>query len=196
MKKLVALLAVAAIACGLAQTTFADTSSVVSEFVAKAKSASDSELGSIAAQLAGKIDKLGPLLQSNPSFKTKLDSTLKSLTGGMDSDALGSAFDLAKSAKLTPEQTGLVKEVGNLTSAYVVQKNFASLEGAKGDVSALVSSLREGKLTSAVVPLKNISGNAHLTDGQKQLISKVADKYAPGWKKAGDALKKIPGFGN
>ena len=120
-----------------------------------------------------------------------------SLTGGHDSAALTSAFDLVKGAKPTPEQLGLAKQIGNLTSAYVVQKNFASLEGAQSDVANIVSSLRSGKVTAAIPSIKNVATSAHLTDGQKQLITTIADKYAPGWKKAGeaaDAIKKLPGF--
>ena len=120
-------------------------------------------------------------------------------TGGQDSDALTSAFKLASDAKLTPEQLGLAKQVGNLASAYVVQKNFASLTGAQGDVGTIVSSLRGGNVTTAIPAIKNVAGNAHLTDPQKKLITTVADKYAPGWQKAKgamDSIKKLPGLGN
>lgn len=102
-----------------------------------------------------------------------------------------------KSAKPTPEELGLAKEVGNLASAFVVQRNFASLEGAQGDVAAIVNSLRKGELVAVVPPLKNVAGNTHLTDGQKKLIGVVTDKYAPGWQKAKgalDSIKKLPGF--
>jgi hypothetical protein len=78
-----------------------------------------------------------------------------------------------------------------------VQKNFATLEGSQSDVATLVSSLREGKLTAAIAPLKNVAGNTHLTDGQKDLVKTVANKYAPGLGKAAgavDAIKKLPGF--
>lgn len=198
MKKLFALLAVAAW-CGLqpdaqAQT---DSASIATNFVTAAKSAGDSQLGDIATQLTGKVAKLESLLGTNSIIKEKLDSTLKSLTGGQDSAALTSAFDLVKGAKPTPEQLGLAKQVGNLASAFVVQKNFSSLEGAQGDVASIVSSLRAGKVTEAVPAIKNVATNAKLTDTQKQLITTIADKYAPGWKKAGeavDAIKKLPGF--
>jgi hypothetical protein len=91
----------------------------------------------------------------------------------------------------------VARQVGNLASAYVVQKNFASLDGAQGDVASIVSSLRDGQITTAIPAIKNVATNAHLTDDQKTLITKIADQYAPGWKKAGavlDGLKKLPGF--
>jgi len=194
MKKLFAILAVTAVACGMNQTAFAQADAgLVAKFLDTAKAAKDNQLGSIASELTGKIQSLG----ANAAIKGTLDNTLKSLTGGKDSAALLSAFDLVKAAKLTPDQLGLAKQVGNLASAYVVQKNFATLEGSQSDVATIVSSLRSGKLTAAVAPLKNVAGNIHLTDGQKQLITTVANKYAPGWQKAKgamDAVKKLPGF--
>jgi len=195
MKKLVSSLAVAAMICGVHQTAVAQVDAgLVSSFLDSAKSVSDSQLGTIASELTGKIQSLST---ANEALKGPLEGTLKSLTGGMDSEALNSAFNLVKAAKLTPEQVGLAKEVGNLTSAYVVQKNFASLDGAQGDVATVVNSLRQGKITEAIPAIKNVAGNAHLTDGQKQLITTVANKYAPGWEKAkgaADSLKKLPGF--
>ncbi|MDR3457932.1 MAG: hypothetical protein P4N60_10835 [Verrucomicrobiae bacterium] len=198
MKKLFVLFTAAAIVCGANQAAFAQADAgLIAKFVDTAKSAKDGQLGVIASELTGKMQSLGASLGANDAIKAKLDTTLKSLTGGKDSAALESAFDLVKAAKLTPDQLGLAKQVGNLASAYVVQKNFATLEGAQGDVGTIVSSLRAGKLTACISPLKNVAANTHMTDGQKQLIGTVADKYAPGWrtaKGAVDAIKKLPGF--
>ena len=193
-----AVVTAAALLGGLNSTAFAQADAgLVAGFLGQAKSASDSQLGAIASELTGKIQSLGAALGGNAAVTARLDDTLKALTGGNDSAALTHAFDLVKSAKLTPDQLGLAKQVGNLASAYVVQKNFASLEGAQGDVGTIVSSLREGKVTAAIPAMKNVAANTHLTDGQKQLITTVADKYAPGWEKAKgamDSLKKLPGF--
>lgn len=197
MKKLFALLTVAAAIAGANPTAFAQVDAgLAAKFLSTAKAASDSQLGTIASELTGKMQALGTAAVGD-AVKSKLNSALTLLTGGKDSAALLSAFDLVKEAKLTPDQMGVAKEVGNLASAYVVQKNFATLEGSQSDVATLVKSLREGKLTAAITPVKNIAGNNHLTDGQKKLIKTVADKYAPGWEKAKgavDALKKLPGF--
>lgn len=196
MKKLFTSIAVAAVLVGINQNGTAETNSAAaSSLIKQANAFNDSQLGAIAAQLTGAVGKLDSLLAKDSPIKGALDSTFKSLTGGRDSEALTSTFNLVKGAKFTPEQMGIVKEISNLTSAYVVQKNFTSLEGSKSDVAAIVSSLREGKVTAAVTPLKNVASNAHLTDGQKHLITTVADKYAPGWRKAGqavDAIKKLP----
>jgi hypothetical protein len=135
-----------------------------SQFLGQAKSASDSQLGAIATELTGKVQSLETTVGTNSVVKSKLDSTLTSLTGGEDSAALTSAFKLVQGAKLTPEQLGLAKQVGNLTSAYVVQKNFSSLDGAQGDVATIVSSLRSGKINAALPSLKNVAQNAKLTD--------------------------------
>jgi hypothetical protein len=169
---------------------------VAADFTAST-TAADSQLGPIAAELTGKVEALTAVIGANDAIKGKLDSTLQSLLGGQDASALSTAFQLAEAAKLTPEQLGLAKEVGNLASAFVVQKNFSALAGAQGDVATIVTSLRNGQITSALPALKNIATNAHLTDTQKKLITSIADKYAPGWQKAAgavDALKKLPGF--
>jgi hypothetical protein len=184
--------------CGFTIPAYAQADAgLVSGFLNQAKSAADSQLGGIASELTGKIQSLGAAIGANDAIKSRLDSTLKALTGGEDSAALTSAFGLVKSAKLTPEQLGLAKQVGNLASAYVVQKNFAALAGQQGDVATIVSSLRSGNIKATVAPLKNVASNAKLTDTQKQLITTVADKYAPGFSKAAgalDSLKKLPGF--
>lgn len=183
---------------GFTGTAFAQADAgLITKFLDAAKAASDGQLGPIASELTSKIESFGAALGTNAAIKSQLDSTLTALTGGKDSAALTSAFKLATAAKLTPEQLGLAKQVGNLASAYVVQKNFAALEGAQGDVGTIVSSLRSGEVATAIPALKNVATNAHLTDAQKTLITKVADNYAPGWKKAGevmDNLKKLPGF--
>ena len=196
MKRL-ALILIAAATASLGQIAQAQVdSTVASNFLNSAKSAPDSQLGSIGSDLTAKASSLSTSGISDTT-KGKLNSMLTSLTGGKDMDSLTSAFDLVKGAKFTPQQTDLAKQVGNLASAFVVQKNFASLEGSQGDVSTLVSSLRAGKYKDMVSPAKNVMSNAKLTDTQKQLIKTVADKYAPGLSKASDAagaLKKIPGF--
>jgi hypothetical protein len=93
----------------------------------------------------------------------------------------------------------LAKEVGNLASAYVVQKNFASLDGAQGDVATIVSSLRQGQITPALPAMQKVAQNGNLTAPQKQLLGSIADKYAPGVSKAASALSQglqsIPGLG-
>lgn len=163
-----------------------------------AKASGDSKLDSIATDLSGKTQALAATTSTNSALSTSLSGILKSLSGGSDSNALTSALNLASTAKLTPTQLDLTKQVGSLTSAYVVQKNFSSLSGAQGDVATVVNSLRTGSLTSAVTPLKNIASNASLTDTQKQLLTTVTDKYVPGMSKvtgtvnnAKDALKKF-----
>lgn len=183
---------------GFTTTVFAQADAdVAAKFVDAAKASSDSQLGGIASELTSKVQSLGTATGGNSAITSKLNSTLASLTGGQDSTALASAFKLASSAKLTPEQLGLAKQMGNLASAYVVQKNFATLDGSQGDVATIVTSLRAGKIKDAVPSLKNVATSAKLTDNQKQLITTITDKYVPGFSKASGAvneIKKIPGF--
>jgi len=188
---------VAASLTGFTTTVLAQTDTNAAAFLDQAKAASDPQLGSIATELTGKVQSLDTAVGTNSAVQGKLNSTLSSLAGGQDSAALTSAFKLAQGAKLTPEQLGLAKQVGNLASAYVVQKNFSTLDGSQGDVATIVSSLRSGKIQPAVPALKNVATSAKLTDNQKQLITTITDKYVPGWSKASgamDSLKKLPGF--
>lgn len=196
MKKIIALLALAA-ACGLNQSTFAQTNApaLAAGLLATANAAGDTRLSEVASQLTGKVASLESLLGTNSIIKDKLDSMLTSLTGGQDSSALASAYDLVKGAKPTSQQLNLAKQVGNLASAYVVQKNFASLDGSQSDVATIVKSLSDGKIAAAVPSLKNVASSAKLTDTQKQLITTIADKYAPGWEKAKGAMNTLKGLG-
>jgi len=194
---LLAIIAVTAALCGFIPAAGAQTAALATNFLNQAGSAPDSQLGAIASELTAKLQALGHAGATNAAITGKLDTMLEALSGGKDSAGLASGFKLASAAKLTPEQVGIAKQVGNLASAYVVQKNFSSLAGSQGDVATIVSSLRSGEVANAIPALKNVATSANLTDGQKTLITKVADKYAPGWQKAGealDAVKKLPGF--
>ena len=164
---------------------------ISAQFAQAAAAQSDKLLGSIGGDLAAKVKSLSQSLGVNDTLKSQLDSALQSLTDGKDSSALGQVFQVAQAAtNLTPQQQQLAKEVGNLTSAFVVQKNFSSLDGAQGDVAGVVNALRQGNLTAAIVPLQNVSQNAGLTAAQKQLVTTLADQYAPGLKKAASTLQQ------
>jgi hypothetical protein len=163
---------------------------LTAQFSKAAAAQSDKLLGSIGGDLADKVKALGESLGVNEAAKSQLDSSLQSLLNGQDADAVNSVFQVAQAANLTPQQMGLAKEVGNLASAYVVQKNFSALDGAQGDVATIVNSLRKGEIAAAVSPIQKVAQNANLTAPQKQLISSIADKYAPGLKKAADSLQQ------
>ena len=156
-------------------------------------------MSSVGNDLATKAKTLVQSAAGNATLKSQLASSLKSFAGGNDSGGLSTIYQAAQSASLTPPQMQLAKEVGNLASAYVVQKNFASLEGAQGDVATIVNSLRQGQITPAIPALQKVAQNANLTAAQKQLMASIADKYAPGISKAAGALSQglqsLPGLG-
>lgn len=186
----------------LAESSPASLASIAKNFTAAAAKPADPTLVGVGADLTSKLKSLDSVLGASDAVKAQLTGTLQSLIGGKDSDALAKVFQIAQVATLTPEQKGLAKEAANLASAFVVQRNFAALEGAGGDVATLVSSLRKGEVASAAPAIQRIAKNAHLTAPQKQLIGSVADQYAPGLRKAKDSLKKglnglqsLPGLG-
>lgn len=171
--------------------TKAAVTDLSSQFAAAAAAQSDKLLGSIGGDLAGKVKSLSQSLGVNDALKSQLDGALQSLTAGKDSTALGQVFQVAQAAtNLTPQQQQLAKEVGNLTSAFVVQKNFSSLDGAQGEVAGVVNALRKGDITAAVPPLQKVASNAGLTPSQKQLVTALADQYAPGLSKAAGTLQQ------
>ena len=156
-------------------------------------------LSSVSSELADKVKTLAQSAAGNDTLKSQLTSSLKSLSGGNDSAGLSTIYQVAQSASLTPSQIQLAKEVGNVASAYVVQKNFASLDGAQGDVATIVNSLRQGQIAPAIPAIQKVAQNANLTPTQKQLVASIADKYAPGVSKAasalGQGLQSVPGLG-
>jgi hypothetical protein len=175
---------------------------LASQFARTAVNQPDKLLGAVGGDLVTKLKSLDATLGVGDALKSQLTGSLQSLIGGKDSDALTAVFALSQAANLTPEQKGLAKDVSNLATAYVVQRNFSSLEGADGDVATIVKSLRKGELAPAIPAIQKVSQNASLTAPQKQLITSVAGKYAPGLKKAKDTLQQglhglhdLPAFG-
>jgi len=172
------------------QNAKATANEVASKFVTMAKAQGDNLLTSIGQDLSAKAQSLVDSTAGNQTVKTNLESSLGSLTSGKDAEALTPAFQIGQTPGLTPTQLQLAKEVGNLASAFVVQRNFSSLSGAQGDVATLVNSLRNGQYAATLTPLKNIMNNASLTPSQKQLVGSIADKYAPALKQATGALQQ------
>jgi len=174
------------------------TNQEVSQFAATAASQPDQTAASIGNDLAAKANSLAQSPQGTPELKTQVGSAMQSLSAGKDGNALTTLYQQAKQANLTPQQSQLAKEVSHLASAYVVQRNFSSVNGAQGDVATLVNSLRKGSVAPALPALKSLAQNASLTPQQKDLVSTIADQYAPGLKTATDSLTQrlhsIPGL--
>jgi len=166
---------------------------LLGELKKTSQASTDPELKSLGNDLSSKVASLSKSLGNNPEMQGQLQGALKSLLGDKGSSALGGLQKLS-AAKLTPDQSKLAKDVYHTGSAYLVQKNFGSLEGSQTEVAQLVNSLRKGNYTDTLAPLKKIGQNSKLTQPQKDFLSSLTDQYAPGLKKAGDALKNIPGL--
>ena len=196
-KKPTALLAIIAFAAAAPGLWAADTTALLGELNSTAKTTGDSTLSSLAGDLGTKVQSLTKSLGGNADANAQLQSAVQSLLGNKGVESLDALQKLGQ-AKLTPEQTKLAKEVKNIGGAYIVQKNFSSLDGSQTEVAQVVNSLRKGDTANALPPLKKISENAKLTQPQKDLLTSVANRYAPGAAKAEGALKSIkslPGFG-
>jgi hypothetical protein len=164
---------------------------ITTEFAKNAREQLDPQLKSLGAELTDKVKAMVATAPSNTSLQSQLMSPLTSLAnGGQDAGALASVYQVAQAASLTPQQLQLAKDMGNIASAYVVQKNFASLDGLKSEVATVVNSLRKGDVTPAIPAIQKVAQSASLTPTQKQLLSSVADKYAPGALKATETLQK------
>jgi hypothetical protein len=186
---------VAGLAQECAAQSFAD---LLGQITAGSKASGDATLNSLGGALTTKAQALNTSLAGNASAQGLLQGGLSSLLSGNGASSLGT-FAKLSAAKFTPEQTKLAKEVGNVGSAYVVQKNFSSLEGAQGDVAQIVNSLRKGTPTAAIPAMQNVAQNAKLTPAQKEVATSLVNQYVPGAKKArdflGGGLKSFPGFG-
>ena len=162
------------------------------------KASGDSTLISLAGDLASKAHSFSSLLGDNSVVQGQLIGALQSMLSGNGVASLG-AFSKLSEAKLTSEQMKLAKDVGNVGSAYLVQKNLAALEGSQSDVAQIVNSLRKGSPAEAIPAIQSVALNAKLTPAQKELASTLAAQYAPEVKKIGDALqeglKSLSGFG-
>ena len=159
------------------------------QLLAGAKGQADGVLSSITTDLSSKLGVLSQSLAQSPAVKQQLDGAVKSLAAGKELEAL-TVYGKMADAKPTAEQTKLLKEVKDLTSAFMVQKNFATLSGSESDVAQIVTSFRKGEALSALPAIQKVSQNATLTSSQKDLLGSLADKYAPGAKKAGEALQE------
>jgi hypothetical protein len=143
-------------------------------------------LKSLGSELGSKVQASHKSLAGKPDTQGQLSGALQSLLGNKGGESLA-AFQKLSQAKLTPEQTKLAEEVGHLGSAYLVHKNLSGLEGSQNDVAQIVGSLRKGKIKQALPAIKKVSQNAKLTAAQKELLSSLADKAAPG------ALENVEG---
>lgn len=174
-------------------------SSVLSQLTSSSQSSTDSTLKSLGSELAAKSQSLGTSLAANPSTQSQLTGALESLMGNKGGETMA-AFQKLSAAKLTPEQTGLAKQVGQVGSAYLVQKNLGSLEGSQSDVAQIVSSLHKGNYTAALPAIKKVSQNVNITPAQKDLLTSMAGKLMPGAGKLGNSLSgglnSLPGFGH
>lgn len=130
---------------------------------------------------------LSESLGSSQGLKDALDKSTKALDSGQAAEAVGLLHQLSET-KLTADQTQLAKELKNVGSAYLVQKNLGSLEGQQGNVAQIVSSLRQGQVLTAWPAIQKVATNTKLTSSQKDFVGALADKYAPGLKKVGDTL--------
>jgi hypothetical protein len=172
----------------------AQSASPLTNLLGQLKSATasggDPTLKSLGSELGSKVQASHKSLTGNPETQGQLSGALQSLLGNKGAESLA-AFQKLSQIKLTPEQTKLAKDVGHLGSAYLVHKNLGGLEGSQSDVAQIVGSLRKGKITQALPAIQKVSRNAKLTPAQKELLTSLADKYAPGAGKAGDALKGV-----
>lgn len=181
----------------LAEDVTNTLSATLSSLKGTAAAQGDATLTAIGGELQTKAESLNQSLAANTGASTALQTALQSLSAGKSANSLASLQKLS-AAKLTPEQTKLAADVYHIGTAYVIQKQFASLDGAQNDVVKAVSALRKGETLTALPSIQSIAQNAKLTAPQKELIQSVASQYAPGVEKVGNALKglgNLPAFG-
>ena len=174
-------------------------SGVLGQLQTESQSSADTTLKSLGGELGTKAQALSTSLAGKPDLQNQITGALQSLLGPKGADSLA-AFQKLSTAKLTPDQMKLAKDFGHVGSAYLVQKNLGSLDGSQTDVAQIVSSLHKGNVSAVLPAIQKVSQSAKLTPEQKDLLKTLADKYAPGVKKAGDAINggmnSLPKIGN
>lgn len=170
---------------------------VLDQLKSSSTAAGDAQLKSLGGDLASKVGALSKSLGKDSALTDQLTTGLQSLLGGKSAESVAILGKLSK-AKLTPDQMKLAKETWNLGSAYAVQRDLGALDGAQGDIATIVNSLRKGNATKALPAVQQVAKNAKLTSGQKDLLTSLAEQYAPGVDKASESLdglkKSIPGL--
>jgi hypothetical protein len=148
---------------------------------------SDEVLGSVARDLVSKVAVLGTSLAAQPAAKERLDRALTALAGGREVAALDL---LAKvwQARLTPEQARVAMQVKDLATAYAVQRNFGLIQGARDDVAQVVLGLRQGEVATVVPAVQKMLDSGKLTEPQRELLTDLADRSAPGFKQVSETL--------
>lgn len=139
----------------------------------------DALLNSIGGDLGRTAASLKNSLEGNAPVTGALDTAVRSLLSGQDSEALG-LYDKLTKAGLTEDQKELATELRDLTAAFLTQKNLSALDGAEGRVATLVNALRKGEVAAALPAVKELASNASLTPAQKGFLETLAGQYAPG----------------
>lgn len=158
------------------------------QLLSTAQTKSDTLLQDLSKDVQTSITQLGSKLAGDTTLKGYLDNAVQSVVKGQDIQALDYYNKLVQS-KLTDDQMAVVKQTGDVLSAFVVQKNFGALDGMQSEVAQIVNSLRKGDTTTAIPAIQKVASSAKLTDSQKELIGSLADKYAPGVKAATKSLQ-------
>ena len=184
---------VAALEARVAAQSTSSLTNLLGQLNSTSASSGDPTLKSLGSELGSKVQATHQSLTGNPETQGKLSGALQSMLGNKGGETLA-AFHKLSQIKLTPEQTKLAKDVGQLGSAYLIHKNLGNLEGSQSDVAQIVRSLRKGNINEALPAIKKVSQNAKLTPAQKELLTSLADKYAPGASKESGALKGVKGI--
>jgi hypothetical protein len=147
----------------------------------------DPLLNSLGGDLGQVATQLQQSFQSDEGLAASVETALKALSEGRDTEALGLHAKLTK-AGLTPQQQELAAEVRNLTAAFLAEKRLSALDGAEGQVATVVNALRQGEVATVLPAIKEIASNASLTPEQKGLLKSLAQEYAPGLSALGKSL--------
>ncbi len=192
--------------------TMAETPSVTTKAVAAAKEAFPALLEQLKSQAAKSNSarqpkiadllggKVGALTSSFTDSQKGLGTGVEGLLGGLIKGDSGGTLQqlgglLGQTGVLDSKQQGLVGEVRNLASAWLLDKQFAGtpLEGKAGP---LIDGLMNNQWAQSLLGLKNLGSSKDLNGGQKGLLDSLIQQFAPeGLKSASGALDLLKGLG-
>ncbi|MEO0796137.1 MAG: hypothetical protein AAFX93_13285 [Verrucomicrobiota bacterium] len=139
---------------------------------AGAKVAQAAEMQSMVAKAVDTSKQLESMLSGNPELQSLLTNSMTSLAQGQDLIALQDLNKLS-AAKLTPDQTGLLRGLRSDVEVLALQRNLP----ASGPVTAATNAIKSGDVTTATTQLNNVLKGGQLNDPQKDLVQTVLQGF-------------------
>ena len=144
------------------------------QLVQSMKETKDELLKSLSEKVQAEIADLSASFTGNePAMKDgKVESVVEAVGSGNDAKALEEMHKVSEQ-DLTAAQQKKVDEFKSSVTAFIVQRNFSSVEGGKTEVNRAVQAISEGRTEAGIAELEKLQTKVTLTSEQKELIVRL-----------------------